>query len=152
MCFMVSFCDSMEELMVVFSRKKNDYESVLLLETGIYGLPPIHSRPRLTSLVLLNVRDQCRYEELYSGIRLGNSADSSQLLTDWNDIRPYPSVQKRADEMESQASSTSNSSIIRSIRDRTFMQQNVMADEVRVVDCIYCNEVIHFYYYCYNIN
>ena len=149
---MVSFCDSMEELMVVFSRKKNDYESVLLLETGIYGLPPIHSRPRLTSLVLLNVRNQYRYEELYSGIPLGNSADSSQLLTHWNDIRPYPSVQKRADEMESQASSTSNSSIIRSIRDRTFMQQNVMADEVRVVDCIYCNEVIHFYYYCYNIN
>ena len=149
---MVSFCDSVEELRVVFSRKKNDYESVLLLETGIYGLPPIHSRPQLTSLVLLNVRNQYRYEELYSGIPLGNSADSSQLLTHWNDIRPYPSVQKRADEMESQASSTSNSSIIRSIRDRTFMQQNVMADKVRVVDCIYCNEVIHFYYYHYNIN
>lgn len=140
---MVSFCDSVEELRIIFG--KIDYETVLLLETGIYGLPPVHCRPRLTSLVLLNMKDQIQYERLYRNSQLIHSAEPDQLKTYWNDVRPFPSVQNVTEEIGKSSYSQGQHSLeLLSIKDHTFMQNRQKAAQVRVVDCIYHEEVIFF--------
>ena len=133
----------MKELRIVFYHKKNDYKTVLLLETGIYDLPPVHCLPQLTSLVLLNNKDQDRYEWLHSSSHLAHSTNLGPLKTHWNNIRPFPSVRRGTIENgRSKASKEQHSSEILSIKDPTFMQKRQVAAEVRVVDCTYYEEVI----------